>query len=143
MDPLSHDIGFAIKKIHDAIAAAANAALRPYDLTLAQADFLRFLAQRSTPTTLRDLELHFHLKHPTVVGIVHRLEEKGFVSTETAENDRRCRLVRTTARADEVRQILHAAVAEMEQRLTRGLSEEEQALLLRWLRWLYDNITVE
>ena len=48
--------------------------LASMDLTSAQGHIMGYLAQRSQPPCSRDIEETFHLSHPTVSGLLSRLE---------------------------------------------------------------------
>lgn len=134
--------GEYFKLIHIHAIARTDAALRPLGLTTAQSDLLRYLSLRGDEqTTVQDIGLHFHLKHPTVVGILRRLEEKGFVTTAVSERDHRCRIVRATAKAGEVSRIMEQTRAELDERSARGFSEEELLLLHSFLERIYQNVS--
>ena len=135
------DIGFYIKKIHDAVTVVANAALRPYGVTLSQADVLGFLLHEADgPATLRDVERRFRLSHPTVIGLVRRLEEKGLVRTAPDPDDRRCRRVYPTERAQLLEEALLDALADVRAGMEQGLSPEDERQMLVWLRQIYGNL---
>ena len=70
--------GLLIKQIHDAIGKHVNNELREKELTLSQVRVLMELGDNSGGAMpLKELERRLHVAQPTVVGIVHRLEEKG------------------------------------------------------------------
>lgn len=142
MDPtFGEDIGFYIKKIHDAVAVVANAALRPYGVTQSQADVLGFLIHETDGSaTLRDVERRFRLSHPTVIGLVRRLEEKELVRTAPDSDDRRCRRVYPTERAQLLEEALFEALGDVRADMARGLSPEDERQMLVWLRRMYGNL---
>lgn len=134
--------GEYFKMIHVHIIAQVDAALRPFGLTCAQSDILRFLDLRGEEaSTVQDIGAHFRLSHPTVVGIVRRLEKKGFVTTAVSERDRRCRVVRLTERFDEVRRAMEAIRREIDARACRGLSADELLELRQLLERIHGNLT--
>ena len=74
------DVGFLIKLIYDAHGKVLYQRFRSEGITPAQAEVLRFvMAQGGARTTLRDVEAFLGVSHPTVVGLVSRLVEKGLV----------------------------------------------------------------
>ncbi|MDO4269430.1 MAG: MarR family transcriptional regulator [Eubacteriales bacterium] len=136
--------GEYFKLINLNVIARLDAALRPLGLTTAQSDLLCFLDQRGgAETTVQDIGTHFHLKHPTVVGIVHRLEDKGFVSTAVSPRDRRCRIVRLTLRFDEVRRVMSNHRALLDERSTRGFTDGELLRLRDMLERVYQNVRMD
>lgn len=144
--------GFRFKKIHTALVRTFNNNLRAYDLTYSQINVLSFLrseeAKRRAPSALLDgdrgvtadaeepkgvplksIEQALVLSHPTVIGLVVRLEQKGLVTTAKNPLDARSRLVCLTQKARGVAQ-MHAAHREhIESLLVSGLSGEEVAAL--------------
>ena len=82
------------------------------------------------------------ISHPTVVGLVQRLETKGFVESFTDEKDRRIKMVRLTERAYEHQHFMETRFREKEKLMTRGMSEEEVQELIRLLRKLHANLEI-
>lgn len=136
------DAGFYIKRIHDAVTAKINEQLRPYDITASQADLLGYLKHEAPqPATLSDIEQHFHLTHPTVVGLIKRLESKGMITTEIDNTDHRRRLVLLTKQALTVEKTLSQTVTCVKEHFMRGINNEEQQQLNQWLQQIYKNLT--
>ena len=133
--------GEYLKMINIHFSAQADAVLRPLGLTLAQSDVLLFLDQRGAEeTTLQDIARHFRLKHPTVVGLVRRLEDKGFLTSAVSPRDHRCRVLRLTGRYDEVRRVMEQTRLRMDARAVRGFSDAELAQLGQYLARVYHNV---
>lgn len=134
--------GDVFKKINILFIAHADAALRPLGLTCAQSDLLEYLAERGNEeTTVQDIGQHFQLKHPTVVGFIRRLENKGFVTSSVSPRDRRCRVIRPTDKFDEVQRIMQETRDSIDARVTRGFTAEEMAQLQKYLSRIYHNIS--
>ncbi len=134
--------GEYFKMINIQFMAHADAALRPLGLTCAQSDLLMYLNTRGDQeTTVQDIGRHFRLKHPTVIGFLRRLEEKGFVTTTVSERDRRCRVIRLTDKFSEVRRVMQDIRERMDARAARGFSSEEMAQLQSYLARIYHNIS--
>jgi DNA-binding MarR family transcriptional regulator len=62
---------------------------------------LRGLPAGSEPS-IRTLAERLQVRHHSAVGLIDRLEQRGFVRRERAKDDRRCVLVRPTARGNAV-----------------------------------------
>ncbi|WP_283673780.1 MarR family winged helix-turn-helix transcriptional regulator [Butyricicoccus sp. Marseille-Q5471] len=140
--PKSRFPGEYFKLIHIHAISKADAALRPLGLTTAQSDVLRFLELRGDePATVQDISTHFGLRHPTVIGILHRLESKGFITTAPSAQDRRCRIVRTTTKAAEVSRVMEQMRDELDEQSARGFSDEELLLLRDFLARVYQNVS--
>lgn len=134
--------GEYFKMINILFIAHADAALRPLGLTCAQSDVLIFLSERGgAETTVQDIGQHFRLKHPTVIGLIRRLEQKGFVTTAVSERDRRCRVIHLTDKFSEVERVMQDTRECMDARAASGFTAEEMAQLQGYLARIYRNIS--
>ena len=124
-------LGYKFKLINEACTRAVNKSLKPYGLTFSQISVLFFLDDNCSgrPVRLGEIENYFNLKHPTVVGIVERLESKGFVSTVTDSSDKRCTLVRTSEQTAEIREAIDRHRRYSDTILAQGLSSGERDIL--------------
>ena len=83
---MKQDLGFYLKRISETLEKLNAAELRENGLTKTQSRVLDFLESRPGKTaTQRDMEIFFAVSHPTVTGIVKRMEARGLVSTETKD----------------------------------------------------------
>ena len=82
------DVGFLLKQINIALARNADQSFKP--VTFSQMRVLVFLAHQPNNTCYQKaLETELDVSHPTVVGLLQRLEAKGLIATLTDEYDRR------------------------------------------------------
>ena len=102
------------------------------ELTAMQSYVLRYL---------HDIEQRFHLTHPTVSGLLARLEAKGFIVCTPDPDDRRCKRVSATEKAEQchlrIRDTFHA----LEQETLQNFSPEEVQTLLRLLDRAIENLS--
>ena len=135
------DIGLLIKSINEQMERKANLLFRPFDLTLAQMRVLFYLRDREgEKTTLRDIEEYFGVSHPTVTGILRRMEAKGLVTGCTDGEDRRCRVIRLV-HSEPLEAVLQQMPPDrLEPMLTRGLGEQEIEQLRRSLITVLHNV---
>ena len=137
------DVGFLIKLIYDAHGKVLYQRFRSEGITPAQAEVLRFvMAQGGARTTLRDVEAFLGVSHPTVVGLVSRLVEKGLLISVPDPEDKRARNLYPLPPADAKDKALNA-IEDSEELLARGLSPEERAELVRMLKVVRDNLQKE
>lgn len=101
-------------------------ALAKMELTASQGHIMGFLCRQSTPPCARDIEEFFHLSHPTVSGILTRLEKKGFIEFRLDEHDRRCKRIHVLPKGLECHQRIMDAICENEARMTEGFTDEEK-----------------
>lgn len=134
------DIGLLIKRLTDKIKASVDALLKKHGLTFSQTVVISFLSERGGKATQKEIEDHMQVSHPTVVGIISRLENNGFVICFMDEKNRRNKIVCMTDKAQSIVGVMHADKTEMENKLTKGLSEAELAEFRRIIDILYKNI---
>ena len=135
------DTGYYIKRISDYVEADANSELEQYGITCSQARVLSFLLRRRDKVTiLKDIEDFFEIKHPTVIGIIQRMEAKGFVESSVDPDDKRQRIIKVTSSAIELEKKLNKHSLEAEKRMVDGLTPDEVNEFKRLLYAVYKNI---
>ena len=140
---MNHGIGYQFKIINDRIKARADADLKTHDLTLTQTRVLGFLAESGGQATQKEIEADLQVSHPTVVGIISRMEQKGFLCTWTDPMDRRNKIVRLTDKASKLDREIDATVAMQDEMLLRGLSEQQVDELRNCLARIVRNLEQE
>lgn len=108
-------------------------ALEKMDLTASQGHIMGFLAHREQPPCPRDIEAEFQLSHPTVSGLLSRLEQKGFLELRTDPDDRRCKRIFILPKGRECHDLMHHTIQENERRIVNGFTPEEQELFAELL----------
>ena len=76
----------------------------------------------------------------TVVGIVNRLEKKGYLNCHLDENNKRNKMVCSTCEAEKLLNKMYEGRRAAEQRLLHSFSENEVAQAKKLLEKLYENI---
>ena len=120
-----------------------NSALASMDLTSAQGHIMGYLARRPQPPCSRDIEETFHLSHPTVSGLLSRLEKKGFIELRPDSADRRCKRVNLTPKAEECQKEIAQHIQSLERTMMRGMTQEEAESFMRLLELAYENLNTE
>lgn len=134
-------IGPLLKQIHDALERESNQMLRPDDLTMAQIHLLFILKNREDGScTLKELEKILHVAQSTTVGLVQRLEQKGFVESFGDTNDRRIKLAKITSAGLDACKQTQVGLQKVEQRLLAGLTEAEVGIFTELLQKVRKNI---
>ena len=132
---LSPHYGHLLRHLHSCTDQAMSNALASMELTAAQGHIMGFITHREQPPCSRDIEEAFHLSHPTVSGLLSRLEKKGFIEFRTDENDRRCKRIFILPKGMELEETMHATILSIEARLVQDFTDEEKEqfrqLLLR------------
>ncbi|MBQ1289471.1 MAG: MarR family transcriptional regulator [Erysipelotrichaceae bacterium] len=139
----NQDIGYIIKKISVSQKAGMDASLSAYNLTSSQLHVLFLLDRSGGEMTQKTLEEALGVSHPTVVGLVSRLEKQGFITTETDPDDRRHKKILPTEKALNLKEELSRARRENERKMTSGFSDKELKQLNEYLQRIYANISDE
>lgn len=137
----SGDIGYMLKIVNDALEKKANETLRNEDLTLSQLKVLGFInTKEEGKTTQKELEDALAVSHPTINGILKRLEAKGIIVSELSVNRRMTKTVGLTEAGKEIVKKTESHRLEHEKRLSKNLSAEEKASLLFYLKKVYEGL---
>ena len=124
------DVGFLLKRISTAIVRNADQGFKP--ITLSQMRVMMYIAhQQGHACCQKDIEARFGVAHPTVVGLLKRLEAKGLVVTSMSEKDKRRKEVYLTAAGNALLDDAAVHRTAMEQQLRKGLTEDDLRLLRR------------
>lgn len=134
-------IGYLIKVINDTIKVKADKDLKSHNLTLAQSRVLVFLNSRNGIATQKEIEEFLEVSHPTVVGIVSRMEQNGHLTTWIDPANRRNKMVQLTDYAKAVEKNMEAVIQAQEELMLRGLTPEQSMELEKILWVVYRNLT--
>lgn len=133
--------GQLIKQIGDELQKRADNELRSQGLTLAQTGVLLGLYYApEKQLSMKELEKNLYVAQSTVVGIVSRLERKGFVESCGDSSDKRIKRVRITSAGIERFLATEQDMVQTEQYLLSGLTETERESLYLLLKKVRDTI---
>ena len=137
---LQKHYGPRLRILHSCTDQAITGALEQMDLTASQGHIMGYLAHRDTPPCSRDIEDHFQLSHPTVSGLLARLEKKGFIQFQPDEVDRRCKRIYILPKGRECIDTMRRTIDEHEQRMVQGFTPEEREQFLNLLKRAIENM---
>jgi len=137
---LNPHYGHLIRILHWCTDQAMTAALEQMELTAAQGHIMGYLIHQTDPPCPRDIENAFHLSHPTVSGILSRLEQKGFIQLCTDPSDRRCKRIFILPKGQECHQKMHQCIQNHEERLVMNFTPDEQELFADLLQRAINNM---
>ena len=103
-----------------------TAAMEEMELTAAQGHLMGYLIHSREPRCPRDVEKAFHLSHPTVSGLLSRLEQKGFVELRTDPEDRRFKRIYLLPKAWQLDERISRTLEENERKMTDGFTQQER-----------------
>lgn len=141
MTPTSH-LGPRLRRLDHLIVQAINRHFEAMDLTSTQSHILRYLSENEDKVIYpKDIERRFGLTHPTVSGVLQRLEAKQYIVCSADPDDRRCKRVSLTDEARQYLQEIARFFSSLEQTITRGMTDDEVRLLQRLLEQASENLT--
>ena len=133
-------VGYLIKIISDKLRMRADADMVEHNLTLSQCRVHAYLNHHGGEATQKEIEIFMEVSHPTVVGIISRMEKAGHVVTRTDEADKRNKIVRLTDESRAMGWEIEQTTKAHETAMLASLSEEEIAELRRMLGVIYQNL---
>lgn len=137
---MKNDVGYLIKSINDKLAARADAELKQFKLTMSQCRVFLYLSSRGGQATQKEIEIFLDVAHPTVVGLVSRMEQNGYVTCWPCE-DGRNKYVKLTPQAEAIDKDMQRNQLENEERLLAPLSPEDRERLRDLLLTVAEHLT--
>lgn len=134
-------IGFIIKLINDSILVQVNSFLKPYEVTLRQLRILGYLHDNKDKlVTQKELEEELQVSHPTVVGILQRLEKKGLIKTFLNPNKKTMKIVTLIEYEAKLFKNINTEKEKFENKLLAGFTDDEKVQLEEFLIRLHRNV---
>lgn len=118
--------GHRLRILHWCTDQAVTNALAEMELTSAQGRIMGYLGMRKDAPCAKDIEEAFHLSHPTVSGLLGRLEKKGFVEFRPDGEDRRCKRIHILPKGRACNEMMHETIRAIEERLVDGFADQEK-----------------
>lgn len=137
---LKNDVGYLIKSINDKLKVRADAELKQYHLTISQSRVLVYLRSRGGQATQKEIETFLDVAHPTIVGLVSRMEQNGYVTCWPCE-DGRNKYVKLTPQAEAIDKDMRENMQANEQMLLAPLSPEDRERLRDLLLTVAEHLT--
>lgn len=137
---MHHRYGYLLRYLHSCVDQAMTNALASVELTAAQGHIMGFITHSPSPPCPRDIEEAFHLSHPTVSGLLSRLEKKGFIVFRPDEQDRRCKRIHILPKGLELHESMQKTILETEARLVENFTAEEKEAFYGFLCRAIDNM---
>ena len=137
-------LGYKFKRIHEMFKVRMNEDMKLNDLTFSQMEVLFYLEKNQDhPVNQQELCTAIEVSHPTMIGLINRLEEKEMLQRRVDPENRRNRYIEMTQKAHEVMLQTKCRRERNDQLITRGMSEAQKAELDRLLTMVYGNMQDE
>ena len=133
--------GHMFRAISCALGQRMNQALSGMELTFSQGHIMGYLAQCTQTPCVRDIEDAFQLTHPTVSGLLSRMEKKGFVRLEPDPGDRRRKLVYLLPKGLQCIETMSEVIRQGDATLLQGFTREEQEQFREYLARAMRNVS--
>ncbi len=139
--PTATHIGPTIKMISEALMRDGNRSLGKEGITFSQMMTLDALCDSpGGPLSQSQLAEALRVSHPTVVGLIGRMEEKGLVETAVSPHDRRMRLVSVTERGRDAWERCVSSRNHADAVMLEGLSDKQAHALSEMLEKVLSNL---
>src|SRR5262249_48753700 len=138
-------VGSSIFPLFGAVCRATvefvNRRLREHGRRVGQQFVLQLLWEEQTDVTIGEIAAELAFKAPTITRTIQRMIRQGLVEKYPHATDGRLVLVRLTPHGRELSAIIPGVLAQAQEELFAGISDVEQALLLRLFRHMLHNIS--
>lgn len=139
---IPNHLGAKIKLISNTMEQNLTRDITSLDLTCSQAFILRYLSLHQGEVVYsKNLETSFDFSHPTISGLLQRLEAKGFIACSPDPDDRRFKRIELTDKARQCHESIVSSMRHADEMLMDGFTEEETHTLFSLLDRLIENAT--
>ncbi len=136
--------GLLIKQINNLLAKDADNSLRKKNLTFLQTHALFIIRkQPDGKMALKELEQVLQVSQPDAAGIVVRLEKKGLIESFKDTEDKRVKRIKITELGLECCKDAQGHMAQVEEALLLGMSDEEKIQFNQFLKIVLKNLSKE
>lgn len=141
---MKKDLTFYFKCISKHIEQKAIAYVNDNGLTLKQGRAIDFLNSRPNKSaSQKEIGRFFKVSHPTVTGIVQRMEKQGLVSVDPSRKGRASKMLTLTEKGIAICRRGEELVADFDETMLKGFTEEEAAALVSMLARVCENLCPE
>ena len=126
------DTGKVINKISNRLRRRSVALQEKLGMSGAQGNILNYILVdgRKRPVYQKDIEKEFGLRPSTATEALKNLEAKGLICRISEKQDGRLKRIELTSKAEEIRHLITSEIAESENLLLKGITEEERRICI-------------
>lgn len=132
--------GHCVKRLHFVMEQIMDREMARWELTSAQGRIVGYLTHCHQPPCARDLEEFFGLSHPTVSGLLNRMESKGFLEFRPDEKDKRVKRIYPTEKCIACSQSIGECIRDNEERMYLDFTPEEKIWFQQLLQRATENL---
>ncbi len=129
---MEKECGLWISVLSHKLRKRVNADVQNLGLTGIQSRVMHYILVKCTngPVFQRDVEKDFGLSRSTATGILQLMEKNGLILRKSVSSDGRLKSLIPTEKAAHLDDRIGESLTQIEQRLTRGLSDTQLTLFL-------------
>ena len=126
------DTGKVINKVSNRLRRRSVALQEKLGMSGAQGNILNYILVdgRKRPVYQKDIEKEFGLRPSTATEALKNLEAKGLICRISEKQDGRLKRIELTSKAEEIRHLITSEIAESENLLLKGITEEERRIFI-------------
>ncbi len=132
-------IGYSVAMAYRALRKALDAELGHYGITFSQWQVLAGLALEGEISQVKLAEL-IGVEGPTLVRILDRMEQKGWIKRNVSSRDRRQKLITPTKKVEGVWKKMTECAHGVRNNAVKGISTKDVANLRRLLKKIRENL---
>jgi MarR family transcriptional regulator for hemolysin len=136
LDP--EQIGLLLNNTWLAWRAKLDGRLRPLGLSQGKWRTLVHLAKGGDQVSQSELAASMGIEEPTLVGLLRRLENDGWIKRPDASHDRRCKNVRLARKSSPVLQQIFDTARQLRHQLIGDISERDLQTCMRVLARIHE-----
>lgn len=129
-----------IRCISNRMRAIGDANMKEKGLTYSQLQVLIAIDRHDGITTQKQLEHELNVSHPTMVGLLQRLEKNAYVDFENDSVDKRIKVVKLNRKAKKLKEETIKEIKQMSDRMYRRLNDKEKKELQRMLKIINEDL---
>lgn len=136
------DTGKVINKISNRLRRRSVALQEKLGMSGAQGNILNYILVdgRKRPVYQKDIEKEFGLRPSTATEALKNLEVKGLICRISEKQDGRLKRIELTSKAEEIRHLITSEIAESENLLLKGITEEERRIFIEIGKKMLENL---
>ncbi|MCI8835750.1 MAG: MarR family transcriptional regulator [Ruminococcus sp.] len=142
-----HHVGFEIRRLDHMISRNLEAQVKAVgidEITLMHGWIIRYLYDmREQDVFQRDIEKQFSIGRSTVTNIIQLMEKKGLIQREFVTQDARLKKVTLTPKGVKSHETIEKMITALNQKLLKGIREEELSVFLEVAGKIRENIQNE
>ena len=139
---MTRDCGAWINLLAHQVKKRMNATLSELGITGVQSRVMHYILEHGQdgPVFQRDVEAAFNLSRSTTTNILQLMEKNGIIRREGVDYDARLKRLVPTEKAVQMEEQVRECARLLEQRITRGLTDEQRAQFLHTAACMAENL---